>query len=393
MSSFLEYAPPMGIYQTLYAFQKVFGKYMGESNTHPWTQGCPLTTKLPGGPKPIDLVNINPNDLKYPKAWGQPELRDRIAAYYNHYHQSNISMENIMVFAGGRPGLFAVLMFLCRDITVRVASTEYTPYYDILKHLNVNYSLVESREENLFSPLNEDYINNNIDGRQLTLLSNPCNPTGITKKEDQLKALVELTGYGENGLLIDEAYELFHEPAVSALKFVNDIDKSNIFVCGAATKGLQAPGIRIGWIISSKDNIEILGNFSSFGMGGVSRPSQIYATDLLERSRTDLAHHAVSKFYSLQREKYARAFEELGLKLFSGEGGFYHWCKLTNGMSADTLNQHLFKQGAAILKGEDCDMARGDYKSPLDTFFRFSFGPLLPDSFETDIAILRKVLE
>ena len=68
MSSFLEYAPPMGIYQTLYAFQKVFGKYMGESNTHPWTQGCPLTTKLPGGPKPIDLVNINPNDFFF-KFW------------------------------------------------------------------------------------------------------------------------------------------------------------------------------------------------------------------------------------------------------------------------------------------------------------------------------------
>ena len=37
---------------------------------------------------------------------------------------------------------------------------------------------------------------------------------------------------------------------------------------------LQCPGIRIGWVVASKRNIETLANYSSFGMGGVSHPSQ-----------------------------------------------------------------------------------------------------------------------
>ena len=37
-------------------------------------------------------------------------------------------------------------------------------------------------------------------------------------------------------------------------------------------------------------------------------------------------------------------------------------------------------------------MSRGGADSPLRDFFRFSFGPLKPDSFESDIAILKEAL-
>ena len=54
--------------------------------------------------------------------------------------------------------------------------------------------------------------------------------------------------------------------------------------------------------------------------------------------------------------------------------------------------------GAAILEGIDCDMARPhakdpDYVSPYNSFFRFSFGPLLPETFESDVALFRSVFE
>ena len=38
--------PPMGIYETLYAFRDSFGQFMGTEGTHPWSQGFPLTTPL-----------------------------------------------------------------------------------------------------------------------------------------------------------------------------------------------------------------------------------------------------------------------------------------------------------------------------------------------------------
>ena len=386
--SFLRYVPPMGIYETLYAFWATFGTYMGGPGTHPWSQGFPRTDQLPGGPPMPGSVAIPPDDLFYPKAWGLPELREAIAGYYRHAYGAPLTADNVMVFAGGRPALIATLLFLDPDITMRIASTEYTPYYDMLERLNRPYELVHSGIDNGFQPTADDYIGS---GGGLVMVSNPCNPTGHTKTGDQLRSLVEAANAGRIGLLSDEAYELFHSPPVSALQYVNDIDETNIFIAGAATKGLQAPGIRIGWMVAAKRHIEILGNFSSFGMGGVSHPSQRVALELLTPERVARSRRAIPTFYDSQRARYGEAFEALGLRVHSGNGGFYHWCELES-MTADELNQRLFPMGAAVLKGTDCDMARLGSDSPLKRFFRFSFGPLNPESFDKDVELMRRAL-
>ena len=390
-NDFLTHVPPMGIYETLYAFQKAYGKYMGGKGTHPWSQGFPLTTKIPGGPELPNHISITQNDLKYPKAWGQPELRKKIASYYNQNYGSTLDMENVMIFAGGRPGLMALLMFLKPDIQVQIAATEYTPYYDMLEIMNRDYNIIQSDIHNNFFPSLDEYLNN-TKKRKLVLLSNPCNPTGVTRSGSELRQLVEKASFSDNGLLIDEAYELFHSPPVSSLQYISDIDNSNLFVAGAATKGLQSPGIRIGWVIAAKKHIEILGNFSSFGMGGVSRPSQLYALELFENKRIQLARTGIPNFYSEQRNRYAQKLTEIGFKLFSGDGGFYHWCQLPDNLTGEEFNKRLFQHGAAILKGTDCDMYRAGSNSHLKQFFRFSFGPLEPESFNSDIEILLKAL-
>ena len=344
-----------------------------------------------------EQVEATAQDLKYPKAWGHPDLRAAIASYYQTHYQAPVEPENVMVFAGGRPGLVALLSFLQPDIEVRIAETEYTPYWDMLKLTGRSYTLVDSGEANGFRPSVEEYCPKpEADGknpsRSLVLLSNPCNPTGQTRWGEEMEAMVQATSQSHTGLLVDEAYEMFHHPPVSALQHVEDLDSSNLFVSGAATKGLQAPGIRIGWVIASRSHIEVLGNFSSFGMGGVSHLSQLYALSLLEENRVAQARQAVPDFYGQQRKRYGEAFADLGLELHTGEGGFYHWCRLPGGMTAEEFNQRLFPTGAAILKGTDCDMARRGDASPLRDFIRFSFGPLAPDSFEEDIRILRAAL-
>ena len=390
--AFLKYVPPMGIYETLYAFLAAFGKPMGDPGTHPWSQGFPRTDQLPGGPALPTSIQVSPDHLKYPKAWGLPALREAVAAYYRTHYRASITADNVMIFAGGRPALVAVLYFLDRDISVRVASTEYTPYYDMLERLGRTWSMTPSEVGNRFTPPVAEYLARRGDERHLIMMSNPCNPTGVTRQGGELEQLVRGASSEGTGLLIDEAYELFHDEPVSALRYAGDIDKSNLFVVGAATKGLQAPGIRIGWVVAAKENIEILGNFSSFGMGGVSHPSQLFALELLKEDRVALAREAVPAFYRDQRSRYGEAFAKLGLELFTGPGGFYHWCRLPQGLAAEELNRRLFKQGAAILKGTDCDMSRKGAESSLRDFFRFSFGPLKPDSFDSDIAILRDAL-
>ncbi len=384
----------MGVYETLFKFVDATSMYMGDPGTHPWAQGYPLTTQLPGGPLLPDRIDLLATDLKYPKATGEIELREAIASYYNKNYSAGITPDHVAVFAGGRPGILATLAFLESDVCIAVEETEYTPYYDMLKILGRKVQLLPSNEENRFRPELTDYDVDPVDStsRVLLLKSNPCNPTGVAVTGDDLKNLVKAFSEPGRGALFDEAYEFYCDPEPeSALRYIDDIDQTDIFVIGAATKGLQVPGMRVGWAVAAKKHIEIFRNYSSYGMGGVSRASQLYVTRLFEPVHVQQARTAVSRFFSSQRVRYEKGLKELGFELFTGNGGFYHWGKLPNGLTADAFNERLFTHQAGILPGRLCDMARRRH-GPLERFMRFSFGPLGPDSYDGDIAILSECI-
>lgn len=386
----LTYFPPMGVYETLFKFLDATGKYMGTEGTHPWAQGFPLTSPLPGGPDLPTSIDFTHVDLKYPPATGGAELLEAVRDYYNHFYGCEITTDNVAIFAGGRPGIYATLSFLTSDWTVLIEETEYTPYWDALELLGRPYKVVPSNPGNDFRPTLDDY---RALGPGFIVKSNPCNPTGVTWSSNRLNELVEQVCQPGWAGLIDEAYEFFHSPEPdSAMRYVRDINETNLFVVSAATKGLQAPGLRVGWVVASQQNIEIFRNFSSIAMGGVARPSQICTAKLLQTERAGHARRSVSEYYGTQRERYGVALKELGFELFTGDGGFYHWGRLPGGITCNEFNERLFKHKAAILPGTLCDMFRRGADSPLSTFMRFSFGPLPPESFESDIEIIKSCL-
>jgi aminotransferase len=392
---FLNHFPPMGVYETLFNFQKATGLYMGDEGTRPWAQGFPLTTQLPGGPAMPSSIEFGASDLKYPAATGAQPLRKAISDYYNKFYGSNLTEDNVAVFAGGRPAIFATLMHLQSDVQILIEETEYTPYYDMLKNLNRPHALVPSNPNNNFRPKLADYeaTRKNTGTRSMIIKSNPCNPTGVTWAGQQLRELVAFANEANQGALFDEAYEFFHKDGpVSAMQFVRDIDSSNIFVVGAATKGLQAPGLRTGWVIAAQKHIEIFRNFSSIAMGGVSRPAQICVTNLFEPQRVTMAREAVSDFYNKQRDFYARGLTKLGIELCTGDGGFYHWGRLPGGLTAHAFNERLFKHNAAILPGTLCDMNRRGDAGAHSQFIRFSFGPLHPETNAENLRIIEACL-
>ena len=353
------------------------------------------------GPPLPDWIEVTWEDRFYPKAWGHPQLRKAISYYYNSQYGSNVSSENVMVFAGGRPGIYTVLAYLKEHVQVRIGNIEWPAYLDIMEQTKTSFQVVPFTKENNFHPKNSEYFDRsglNAKTRLMPVISNPQNPSGQTRSGEELRELIEMAERDGNGILLDEAYEMFHSPSISGIEYVQDLDNSNVFLAGACTKGLQCPGIRIGWIVASKKNIETMSNYSSFGMGGVSHPSQLYAVRLLEPARVKRARKAVERHYNWQRERYGKAFEAMGLGVYTGNGGFYHWLELPPGMNSAELNRRLFKRGAAILSASDCDMARPhskdpSYETPYSRFFRFSFGPLLPETFDSDIQIFSEVLD
>jgi aspartate/methionine/tyrosine aminotransferase len=285
---------------------------------------------------------------------------------------------------------------MAKDLRVTIEETEYTPYWDMLRHCGRDYAIVPSNEQNRFRPSLDDHRATHRaaggNARQMLLRSNPGNPTGVTLQKNDLGKLAAWTKEAGFAALIDEAYEFFVDPPESVLAHIQNLDEHNLFVIGAATKGLQAPGARTGWVIGPAREIDVLRNFSSYGMGGISQLSQNYVLKLFEPAHIDAARTAIAKFYGSQRKRYIDALKALGCTDFTGDGGFYCWMKLPGGLTAAECNRRLFQKKAAILPGELCDMHRRGDKSPLAQFIRVSFGPRRPEDFDGDIAALKSAL-
>ena len=68
--------------------------------------------------------------------------------------------------------------------------------------------------------------------------------------------------------------------------------------------------------------------------------------------------------------RYGAILKELGFTLFTGDGGFYHWCKMPGSLTCMEFNEILFKYDAAILPGTLCDMFRRGESGPMGNFIR-----------------------
>ena len=89
---------------------------------------------------------------------------------------------------------------------------------------------------------------------KLLCIANPNSPTGTIIKEDEIVRLIKVCSNIKCYLLIDEAYFGFYNR--TSKKLISKFN--NVFVVRSLSKAWGLAGLRLGYIISSKSNIEIL---------------------------------------------------------------------------------------------------------------------------------------
>ena len=143
--------PPMGICETLYAFRDSFGSFMGTKELIHGLKDSPnYSSRDVRWPPLPDSVEVTWEDRFYPKAWGHPELRESITEYYNNRYGSKITPNNVMIFAGGRPGIYTVMAFLKERVKVRIGNIEWPAYLDIMEQTRTTFKLYRLQRKIVF---------------------------------------------------------------------------------------------------------------------------------------------------------------------------------------------------------------------------------------------------
>ena len=194
-----------------------------------------------------DINTINNLTLEYATENLLGEIKKNIASLYS------AKEDNILITNGAAEALYILLsLFSEKEKNIIVQS----PFY-------YNYSLLLSNTNTTLRPWNPGKNSNDkvkglftlIDANtKAVLLNNPNNPTGLLLSYEEIKEITAACREKEVFVLADEV-GLPLTPRIHAIPCYN---VSSMFTAsiGSLSKLYGAPGLRIGWIVSSSKIIE-----------------------------------------------------------------------------------------------------------------------------------------
>lgn len=306
-------------------------------------QGQPEVGEMQGDYPRINHIDLEPQDHAYGPVGGSLEVRQAIADMINRqYRQGKMpyTPDNISFAAGGRLSLTRLYTILADGCRIAYKNPDYTAYEDYLYGLRNRCMLlpIYTKPENAFRiPAQElaDIIHQ--ERVNCFVFSNPCNPTGEVIQGETLKRYVEIART-ENCLLgCDEFYSHFiynddGTPAqgpVSALEFVEDVDKDPVVVFDGLTKSYRYPGWRAGWAVGPKHIIEQMNRAASAVDGGPSMLTQRAALEALKPDRVATTTKALRNEFAKKRDYMLKELKDMGIEPAQAPNGtFYIWANI-----------------------------------------------------------------
>jgi aspartate/methionine/tyrosine aminotransferase len=291
-------------------------------------QGMPETGPLEGAPERAAEVTIDPADHEYAPVSGLWELREAVAALYNHLYRqgmpSQYSAENVAISGGGRAALTRVVASL-GQVNLGHFLPDYTAYEELLDifRLVTPIPILLSRES-AYSFGHED-LEREILGRGLgaLLMSNPNNPMGKLVSGFDMAEWIGTARRLDCSLLLDEFYSHYiwrpgtgePGPTASSARYVEDVDRDPVVILDGLTKNWRYPGWRVTWTVAPKSVISAVESAGSFLDGGGSKPLQRAAVPLLEPDDVLRETAAIRKTFLAKRELMLRRAYELGMTI------------------------------------------------------------------------------
>jgi 2-aminoadipate transaminase len=303
----------------------------------------------------IALNEYRPETLQYGPALGLPEMREWIAGYMKE-NGLQASSDDVLIVNGAKHGLDLVSRLLLDEgDSVVVTAPTYFTCIPIFKTFGVNFIEV-SQDANgmVVEELEETLDRRTRDGKPLPKLiynvPDYHNPAGVSMSRQRRQALVELADAHGIYVVEDSPYRRVRfegEPE----PMVKTFDRSDtVFVLGTFSK-LVAPGLRIGWIVTSPGMVARLVQLKS-DVGSCPLTQRI----ILEFCKgTHLAEHTkrVQNTYRAHRDAMVAALREHlpEASFVVPHGGYYLWLTLPQHIDADKLTARALQEKVGIIPG------------------------------------------
>lgn len=336
----------------------------------------------------FDIPKFSFDDLDFDKGYhytdsqGLPELRKKIADYYNNQFKTKIiDNENLIISAGSKILIYmAVMCSIEPEDEVIVLEPAWLSY---------EHQISLAGGVTRFVPINENledlakYISTKT---RMVIINNPNNPAGKVYTKETLIKLVEICKKNNIKVLVDEAYSDFVEENkfYSIASLFPDLD--NIIVINSLSKTMGISGWRIGFAIAKSKVINDLLKINQHLITCAPSILQMYLSENFEAIQKSTISQARS--LNSKRKKVELMLDKAGISYAEGSSTFYIFINLegyfedTYEFAENLLDEHLI----SMVPGRA-------YGKSTKSYLRMSIGVESLERIEIAINTLSKLLK
>ena len=294
---------------------------------------------------------------KYGPVKGLPEFRKKLAEFSNHHFGANVSSENIMVTPGARFGIFlAITTLLIPNEEIIIIEPAWPAYRQCAINAGIKVRSIKTTLDNNWEPKIDEILKCVNENTKMIVLNYPNNPTGKILSKVLQDQIVDIAKKHNLYILSDEIYSNYSNQKWSSIL---SYGYENTIVTQSFSKSHSMTGYRIGYLISSQDNVERLSKLQALCLTNVSEPIQYTAMNSLNDDVTKNVEIINERLTKLEQ-----ICNEMNLEFVKPDGAMYIFARTKNPINTSKLSEELLDNGLAIAPG----IGFGDYNE----FFRIS---------------------
>ena len=313
------------------------------------------------------LTVFRAETLQYAPRPGLPELRSRIVEYMAS-DGIQATRDQVLVTNGAKHAIELICRVLLDEgDSIVVTTPTYFTAIPIFRSFGVRFIEVGQDRDGL------DVAELAVALERLDRAGEPPpkfiynvpdfhNPTGITMSLERRQRLIELAAARGIRIVEDSPYRKvrFDGSGIPSLKALDPAD--TVFHVGTFSK-LMAPGLRVGWVVSSPDMIARMIQLKSDG--GSCPLTQRIIVEFLAAGKLDDHIARVQTTYRRNRDAMVAALRrELPDARFDvPDGGYYVWLTLPEDVNGDALARAASEAGVTMIPGSKF-FARSDASHP-----------------------------
>jgi len=206
--------------------------------------------------KAAGIKAIEENFTRYTDVGGIPELKEAIAAKFQHDNGLRYSPDQIVVSCGGKHTLYNLAQVLWGEgDQVIIPAPYWVSYPPIVLLAGAEPVMVSTREANQFKMTPEDLERAVTPRTKAVIINSPSNPTGSVYSRQELAGLAEVVLKHDLTVISDDIYEKIIYDGLEFCNMANlgpELQARTIIAHGVA-KTYAMTGWRIGYMAGPKE--------------------------------------------------------------------------------------------------------------------------------------------